>query len=163
MLREKIGILAESAGVDPAGLVRQLCLGWHELEALGQDPDVTFGAHTLSHPMLAKHDEATVRCEMAESKRTIEHRLGRAVRHFAYPVGDSASAARREFRLAREAGFATAVTTRPGHVFPSHGDHLHALPRVSVNGLFQSEAALASLLSGVPFLVFNHGRRLDVA
>jgi hypothetical protein len=34
---------------------------------------------------------------------------------------------------------------------------------VSVNGLFQSEAALRSLLSGVPFLMFNRGRRINVA
>jgi peptidoglycan/xylan/chitin deacetylase (PgdA/CDA1 family) len=163
VLRQKIGTLARAAGVDPAGLVRNLCLGWDELETLGRDPDVTFGAHTLTHPMLAKHDERTVRHEMAESKRIIEQRLGRAVRHFAYPVGDAASAGPREFRLAQEAGFATALATRPGHVFPAHAGHLHALPRVSVNGLFQTETALASLLSGVPFLFFNRGRRLNVA
>jgi hypothetical protein len=38
-----------------------------------------------------------------------------------------------------------------------------ALPRVSVNGLYQSEAALRALLSGVPFLLWNRGRRLNVA
>jgi hypothetical protein len=32
-----------------------------------------------------------------------------------------------------------------------------------MNGLFQSEAALTSLLSGVPFLAFNRGRRLNVS
>jgi peptidoglycan/xylan/chitin deacetylase (PgdA/CDA1 family) len=161
-LLDTIGLLARSAGVDAAGMVRSLCLGWDELEMLGRDPNVTIGAHTVSHPMLAKHDEATVRREMAESKGLIERKLGRAVRHLSYPVGDAASATVREFRLAREAGFATAVTTRPGHLFPAHADHLHALPRVSVNGLFQSEAALRSLLSGVPFLAFNGGRRLNV-
>jgi hypothetical protein len=81
---------------------------------------------------------------MADSKTIIEQRLGRAVRHLAYPVGDPTSAGVREFRLAGEAGFATAVTTRPGHVFPAHAAHLHALPRV-------------------PFLAFNRGRRLNVA
>jgi peptidoglycan/xylan/chitin deacetylase (PgdA/CDA1 family) len=162
-LRDTIGRLADAAGFDYAGLVKRLCLGWDELTTLGMDPAVTFGAHTLTHPMLMKHDEATARREMAESKALIEQRLGRPVRHLAYPVGDPTSAGTREFRLAREMGFATAVTTRPGHVFPAHADHLHALPRVSANGLFQSEAALTSLLSGVPFLVFNRGRRLNVA
>ena len=42
-------------------------------------------------------------------------------------------------------------------------DHLHALPRVSVNGHHQTEAALSALLSGVPFLAWNRGRRLNVA
>jgi peptidoglycan/xylan/chitin deacetylase (PgdA/CDA1 family) len=84
------------------------------------------------------------------------------VRHFAYPVGDPGSAGPREFRLALDAGFATAVTTRPGHLFAAHADHPTALPRVSVNGYFQSRAALRALLSGVPFLAWNRGRRLDV-
>lgn len=162
-LLETIGGLARSAGVDAGRLVGGLCLGWDGIAALARDPNVTIGAHTVTHPMLAKHDEASARREIEESKAVIEDRLGRAVHHFAYPVGDPTSAGAREFRLAREAGFATAVTTRPGHLFQGHKDHLHALPRVSMNGLFQSEAALASLLSGVPFLAVNRGRRLNVA
>jgi hypothetical protein len=31
-----------------------------------------------------------------------------------------------------------------------------------VNGLHQTEAALRALLSGVPFLLWNRGRRLNV-
>jgi hypothetical protein len=60
-------------------------------------------------------------------------------------------------------GFATAVTTRPGHLFAEHAAHLQALPRVSVNGCHQTGAALAGLLSGVPFLAWNRGRRVNVA
>jgi hypothetical protein len=37
------------------------------------------------------------------------------------------------------------------------------LPRVSINGAFQTEAALRALLSGVPFLAWNRGRRVNVA
>jgi peptidoglycan/xylan/chitin deacetylase (PgdA/CDA1 family) len=163
VLRDAIGRLAASAGLDSAKLVQSLCMGWDEIASLARDPAVTIGAHTLSHSMLAKHGEGEVRREVLESKAILERRLGGTVRHFAYPVGDPTSAGPREFRLAKEAGFATAVTTRPGHVFPVHADHLHALPRVSVNGLFQGEATLASLLSGVPFLAFNRGRKLNVS
>ena len=146
----------------PEEMVRSLCLGWDEIAELARDPAVAVGAHTVTHPMLAKHDEARARREIADSKAIVEAKLGRPVRHLAYPVGDPTSAGPREFRLAREAGFATAVTTRPGHVFPAHAQHLHALPRISVNGLFQSEAALKSLVSGVPFLAVNRGRRVNV-
>ena len=127
------------------------------------DPALTIGAHTLSHPMLAKGEEAAACREIAASRTEIAERLGRPVRHLAYPVGDPASAGPREFALAREAGYATAVTTRPGHLFPEHAAHLAALPRVSGNGLFQTEAAMRALLSGVPFLLWNRGRRLNVA
>lgn len=161
-LRAAAAALAGQAGVDPSGLARSLCLTWDELRALAREPGVTVGAHTLSHPMLAKHDRETARREIAASRDAVAAHLGVKPRHFAYPVGDPASAGPREFRLAAEAGFETAVTTRPGHVFPEHEGHLHALPRVSVNGLFQTDAALTGLLSGAPFLAWNRGRRLNV-
>lgn len=156
-----IARLSGEAGVSSEALVQELCLRWEEIAALAHAPDVAIGAHTMSHPMLRKHGEETARREIAFSKAIVEERLQRPVRHFAYPVGDPTSAGPREFGLAAEAGFDTAVTTRPGHVFPGHAAHLHALPRVSINGAFQSEAALRAMLSGVAFLAWNRGRRLN--
>ena len=161
-LRAVIGEWHRALGLDGDALVRSLCLGWDEIAALSRRPGVTIGAHTLSHPMLAKHPAEAARREIARSRAAIEARLGRPVAHLAYPVGDPTSAGPREFDAAREEGFATAVTTRPGHLFAGHLRHLTALPRISVNGLFQSEAALRALLSGVPFLLWNRGRRLNV-
>jgi peptidoglycan/xylan/chitin deacetylase (PgdA/CDA1 family) len=162
-LRATVALLTEHAGLDGSAFTRCLCLGWDELKALAREPNVTIGAHTLSHPMLAKWPAAIARREILDGKEAIEMRLGSAIRHFAYPVGDPASAGPREFAIAKEAGFATALTTRPGHVFPRHAAHLHALPRISVNGLFQSDEALRAMLSGVPFLAWNRGRRVNVA
>ncbi len=161
-LRATIADLCRQAGFAPGTLARELCLGWDELRRLAADPAVTIGAHTLTHPMLAKHPAEIARREMAESRARIAAELGRPVRHLSFPVGDPTSAGPRDFALARDLGFETAVTTRPGHLFAAHAGHLHALPRVSVNGLHQTEAALASLLSGVPFLAWNRGRRVNV-
>ena len=113
--------------------------------------------------MLAKHPLDVAAREIADSKTIIEREIGRPVRHFAYPVGDPGSAALREFILARETGFASAVTTRPGMIFAEHGAHPHALPRLSVNGNHQNLAALDILLSGAPFMLLNKGRKLSVA
>ena len=161
-LLARIADLSAEAGFAPGTLAGELCLTWSELWDLGRDPGVTFGAHTISHPMLAKHDAATARREIAEGRTRVAAELGRSVIHLSYPVGDPTSAGGREFGLARDLGFATAVTTRPGHLFAAHAAHLHALPRVSVNGHHQTEAALSALLSGVPFLAWNRGRRLNV-
>lgn len=158
-----IADLCAQAGFAPGRMAGDLCLGWSDLRDLGRDPLVTFGAHTIGHPMLAKHGAAAARREIGEGRARIAAELGRPVTHLSYPVGDPTSAGPRDFALARELGFATAVTTRPGHLFGPHADHLHALPRVSVNGHHQTEAALAALLSGVPFLAWNRGRRLNVA
>jgi peptidoglycan/xylan/chitin deacetylase (PgdA/CDA1 family) len=157
-LRTATADLARQAGVDPGQLAANLCLGWTEIRALAREPDVSIGAHTLSHPILAKCDAAIALREIAGSRTLIEQRLGRPVRHLAYPFGDLTSVGVREFRLARQADFITAITSRPGHIFAEHAAHLHALPRVSINGLFQSKGALRSLLSGVPFLAWNRGR-----
>ena len=157
-----IAALCAEAGLSPGRVAEDLCLSWGELRGLAADPAVTIGAHTLSHPMLAKHDAALARREIGESRGRIARELGREIRHLSYPVGDPGSAGAREFAIARDLGFATAVTTRPGHVFADHAGHPHALPRVSINGLHQTDAALASLISGVPFLAWNRGRRLNV-
>jgi peptidoglycan/xylan/chitin deacetylase (PgdA/CDA1 family) len=154
--------LCEEAGIDAGTIAGELCLSPGELRDLARDEAVTLAAHTLSHPMLAKHDAATARREIVEGRARLGALLGRVPEHFSYPVGDAGSAGAREFALAREAGYRTAVTTRPGHLFPEHAAHLHALPRVSVNGCFQTDAALRALLSGVPFLAWNRFRRLNV-
>ena len=100
---------------------------------------------------------------MTTSKMRLEAEFGRRIDALAYPVGDPTSAGPREFELAREVGFRCAVTTRPGMLFPEHAAHPTALPRVSLNGLWQDEAYLEVLLSGAPFALWNRGRRLNVA
>jgi peptidoglycan/xylan/chitin deacetylase (PgdA/CDA1 family) len=161
-LRTVTADLASQAGVISNCLAAEFCLSWDELQDLAREPDVTIGAHTLSHPVLAQlHTTAAAR-EIAESKALLERRLGRPVRHFAYPFGDRISAGKREFRLVRDLEFATAMTSRPGHLFSDHADYLNALPRVSINGLFQNKATLRALFSGVPFLLLNRGRVAEI-
>ncbi len=75
-----------------------------------------------------------MRSEIAISRAVLEAALGKRSQHLAYPVGDVTSAGPREFRIAAELGFKTAVTTRPGVLFKAHRDHLTALPSFSVNG-----------------------------
>lgn len=159
-LLDVIGRLADEAGVDRPALVRSMCLDWEGVGALAASPLVTIGAHTVSHPRLAKHDEARVRRELAESRATLQEKLGRPVLDFAYPVGDPTSAGVREFRLAAEAGYRSGVTTRPGVLYPQHRDRLTALPRLSVNGFHQSRQALDVLVSGLPVVMWNKGRRV---
>lgn len=146
-----VASLAHEAGVDQAARVAALCMDWDELRDFAAEPLATIGAHTLSHPRLAKLGEEEARVEIAGSRDRILSELGIDARHFAYPVGDPGSAGPRDHALAREAGFATAVTTVPGVLRP--GAALHALPRLSVNGLFQKERYLRALISGVPFVL----------
>jgi peptidoglycan/xylan/chitin deacetylase (PgdA/CDA1 family) len=163
VLREAIATMAGRAGIAPLQRVAELCLDWDGLADVARDPLCTIGAHTMTHPMLARHPEAVARHEIAESRRMLAARLGVAVDHLSYPVGDPAAAGAREFAMARAEGFTTAVTTRPGVLTPAHRDHLMALPRISLNGLFQTEGEVRSLLSGLPTALQNRFRRLNVA
>jgi peptidoglycan/xylan/chitin deacetylase (PgdA/CDA1 family) len=162
-LLDGFAVLRDRAGVDAQALVEELCLDWEGLRRLGACDLAAFGPHSMTHPRLRRIPEDLARAEMAESRRALEAELGRPCPHFAYPVGDPTSAGPREFALAAELGFASAVTTRPGMIFDDHAAHLHALPRVSVNGLWQDIASFDVLLSGAPFALWNRGRRLNVA
>lgn len=154
--------IATQAGFQPEEIGRALCLDWTALSTLSEDPLITIGAHTRSHPILSKLDTAAARTEIADGRAMLEQRLGRKIEHFAYPVGDRASAGPRDFALVRELGFKTGVTTRRGLLYRKHAAHLEALPRVSLNGKFQHPRYVEMFLSGVPFALFNGFRQVDV-
>ena len=155
-----IAALSVEAGLDGRAIVERLCLDWDGVRTLARHPLCTIGVHTLTHAMLAKREATAARHELAESRRQIEMATGLPARHLAYPVGDPTSAGPRDYAIAADLGFASAVTTRPGMIFPGHRGHETALPRLSVNGNWQSLAALEVLLSGVPFALWNGGRRV---
>jgi peptidoglycan/xylan/chitin deacetylase (PgdA/CDA1 family) len=162
VLRE-VAALCVRHGVDESAICRELCMSWDELKAFAGDPLVTIGAHTITHPNLAKQSEQVALNELKTSRERIETALGRPVLHLAYPYGDRIAAGPREFALAKAAGFKTAVTTRPGMLFPESGDHMTALQRVSLNGNYQDERILPVLTSGAATAVWNGFRRIDAA
>ncbi len=162
-LRQFVRDLAARHGVDVVKFCADLCMSWEEIAVLTRDPLATVGAHTVNHVMLAKVPESTVRAELANSRAIIEAALGRRPEHLSYPVGDRTSAGPREFRIAAELGFKTAVTTRPGAIFPDHAKHLMALPRISLNGEYQRGRYASVLVSGVATSLWNGLRPVNVS
>ncbi|EFL90509.1 polysaccharide deacetylase family protein [Ahrensia sp. R2A130] len=149
--------------MDAAQLTRDQIMSWDELHEIEADPKCTLGAHTMNHAAVARLKPESALAEMVQSATVLEAHFGKRPRHFAYPYGYREAAAGRDFELAREAGFTTAVTTRPGLLYPQHNDHMTALPRVSANGLFQKMRYFGPLTTGLPTLLNRRGRRLDVA
>ncbi len=162
-MRDVVRNLAACYHVDIAAFCNELCMSWEEIAELATDHLVTIGAHTVNHPMLAKLPIEAVRSEMDLSRSVIEAALSMRPQHLSYPIGDRSSAGPREFAIAAELGFKTAVTTRPGVLFPQHSQCLTALPRISLNGEFQRLRYVRVLLSGSATAVWNGFRRLDAA
>jgi peptidoglycan/xylan/chitin deacetylase (PgdA/CDA1 family) len=128
----------------------------HELIEGGAE----IGCHTVSHALLMHESDATVRYELMDARTALEAGLNRAVKHLAYPYGKRDHVGARELALAKELGFASAVTTRKGALFAIHADYRHALPRVEVTPSFAgSPEYLQTILQGLPLMVWNHGRR----
>ena len=159
---DAVADFADRYGIDPADSCRETALTWPQLELLAANPLVTIGAHTVSHRALSKLHADEASDELARCRATLEERLGVDVHHACYPFGDRGSASAREFAMASDLGFATATTTRKGVVVADHRDHLHALPRISLNGEFQEARHVEALLSGLPTTLLNRCRRLDV-
>src|SRR3954469_13726853 len=162
-LQREISALCTRHDVDETPIARDLCMSWEELKAFADDSLVTIGAHTITHCNLARQSEETASFELATSRARIEAVLQRPVLHLAYPYGDRIAAGQREFRLAKAAGFKTAVTTRPGIIFPESAEHMTALQRVSLNGNHQDARILPVLTSGAATAMWNGFRRIDAA
>ncbi|WP_395447278.1 polysaccharide deacetylase family protein [Aminobacter sp. UC22_36] len=151
---------AGMSGVDASAPNRKLLMDWNEIRRCAAHPLVTIGAHTVHHYNLKRLSKDAALREMYRSRSMIEAELGTTPRHFAYPYGYAAAAGLRETELAREVGYASAVTTRHGVLRPEHARNLHALPRLSINGRHQDLAAMRAMLSGATTLMANRGRRV---
>lgn len=142
---------AAAYGYDVERQCRELIMDWQELRLFAGDPLCTIGAHTVHHYELAKLPADQAASEMAQSADILLAQFGERPQHFSYPLGGPLSAGRREFDLAREIGFRTAVTTRPGGLYRRHARAPHALPRVSLNGYFQSRRYVDVFATGAIF------------
>jgi len=148
---ERLQLLAEftgNYGYDLGRQCRDLIMDWQELRLFAGEPLCTIGAHTVNHYELAKLPAAQAASEMQQSAEILHAQLGLRPWHLSYPLGGPLSCGAREFALARDLGFHTAVTTRPGGLYPHHMQSLTALPRVSLNGYFQKRRYVDVFASG---------------
>ncbi len=100
--------------------------GLRQLAAAG----MSIGAHSLSHPILARTPEDVAWREISESRSVLEKALGQTVWAFGYPFGNAATVTGRDLRLAEQAGFRCAFMNAGG----GFGAKINrfALPRVHV-------------------------------
>ena len=137
-----------------------LPLTWAQVRKMEESGWVSFGGHTMHHPILAHlQDPTEVRLEVGECRTVLEQQLGHPVRTFAYPVGSLRNIGDEALRSVKAAGYEWAVTTVEEVATPQSDPHL--LSRISgdpnVHWL-----VMASELVGLLGNVTRLRRKLDI-
>lgn len=125
---------------------------WAEVHTMESSGWVSFDAHTMHHPTLARlTDPAELQYEVGECRSVLERQLGHPVRAFAYPIGKDEHIGESGIEAVRTAEYDWAVTTLHGINTPRTDPHL--LHRFVVD-VDQHWLMIAAKASGVwdPFI-----------
>ena len=115
------------------------------------DAGIEIGSHSHSHEVFSLLSKEEARSELATSKRVLEEITGKKVDSFAFPSGTRADFRPQDVSLARECGYAAALTTVRGAVRLSRS--LFLLPRIEAPGGYEDQPlALFSCLMAVESL-----------
>lgn len=125
-------------------LPRLVNLDWDDVQKLTQLGHEV-GSHTVTHADLGAIGPAEARRELFDSRRTLEERLGRPVRWFAYPFGARGNFRPEYLPLVYEAGYEACFAAYSGLIQPARWGQI--LPRVAVPA-FRSLLQLELYLSG---------------
>jgi peptidoglycan/xylan/chitin deacetylase (PgdA/CDA1 family) len=159
---ELINAICDSAQVDSLKQTRELMMDWEELGKLASDYYVAIGAHSVGHHVFSRLNSEELEGELIDAKAELEARLNKPVQHLAYPFGGRDAVGQREFELARECDYITAVTTRNGNLFQEHAWHLQSMPRLGIDGNYEPLTLLRRMESGLIPARGNRWRRLVV-
>lgn len=120
-----VNAIAERAEVRPPD---DLMMSGEQVKALRR-AGMQIGAHTVSHPILAKLDATQAAEEMGRSRDVLQALLGEKVGLFAYPNGKPGTDYLPKVHpsIARELGFDAAVSTR--WAAARRGDDIFQIPR----------------------------------
>ncbi|BCL83386.1 polysaccharide deacetylase family protein [Ktedonobacteria bacterium brp13] len=93
----------------------RLPMRWEHVLEMDAEGWVSFGAHTMHHPILSYiTDVAEMRREVSQCKEVLEQRLGHPVRSFAYPLGQAQHIDAVVIQAVKDAGYRWALTTTYG-------------------------------------------------
>jgi peptidoglycan/xylan/chitin deacetylase (PgdA/CDA1 family) len=95
--------------------MRYAPMTWDDVRRCGTR-GATFGAHTVTHPILSRVDDTAAREEIAVSWQRLRAETSALSYVFCYPNGGGLDYTAREPELLAPLGFEAAVTTAPGHV-----------------------------------------------
>ncbi len=111
--REKLKLSPQPDERDRDG--ERLSVNWEQVLEMDKSGWISFGAHTMYHPILAYlTNPAEIQYEVTECRRVLEHKLGYQIRTFAYPVGQDQHIDDVVVQAVKDAGYTWALTTTYG-------------------------------------------------
>lgn len=90
---------------------KNVMLSWEEVREMSEN-GISFGSHTLTHPLLTRLPSKQAQKEIHLSKEIIEQQVRKPVITFAYPSGNFDAHIE---RMVKDAGYSAAVSTIPGY------------------------------------------------
>ncbi len=127
-----------------------LPLSWAEIQAMSENEWVSFGAHTMHHPILScLADPTELYYEVNECRTVLEQRLKQPIEAFAYPVGGFKHIGEQSPQVVQAAGYKWALTTEDGFNTPKTDPYLLRRVIVDVDQHWLMVAAKASGIWGV--------------
>ena len=106
-------------------------LDWQQVRTM-HHAGVSFGAHTMSHPVLSQLDLPALEEELVQSKRLLEGGLDAPIEDFAYPFGHPEDRSLAAEKFLENCGYCSAVTTTYG--FNTTGTSRFRLRRMQIEG-----------------------------
>src|SRR5436305_9231188 len=120
-VRQRLGVPGELTLEEEA----ERPLTWAEVHKMQESGWVSFGAHTMHHPILAYlADPQEVQREVRECRDVLERQLGHPIRTFAYPIGKPEHIGDEVLRIVKMAGYKWALTTIEETNTPQTDPHL---------------------------------------
>jgi len=109
--------------------VRGAMMSWEQARIM-QRGGISFGAHTMTHPVVSRLSSGALIDELKGSKALIEEKLDSAVDHFAFPFGKASECGVQASQILPALGYQTAMTSIAG--INEYGCDLFRLRRLGV-------------------------------
>lgn len=148
--------LMRQAGVQVPGLPPESLkpVSWDTARAL-ERKGMRFGAHGMSHHILAAQTDEQVKREVSGSWGRLSQELTTPSRVFCYPVGKVGDYSKREQKIVQGVGYHAAVSAEPGYVSKRTLEHQrYSLPR------FAFPDSLADILQYCSWIEYAKGKLL---
>ncbi|WP_187278660.1 polysaccharide deacetylase family protein [Methylobacterium sp. WL64] len=155
-LSENVKLVHELAASNQHFLISDAfenALEWGMVKEMTDSGLITFGAHTVTHPVMANLSENKAIAEVVISRDRVAEMTGSRTKYFAYPFGQPHETGAQAHRIVAEADFAAAFTTTPATLKASNSKYRFHLPRIMLTQETQNIGCVNAYISGLTELI----------